>query len=160
MDVSSLEIETISGDVSVKGISIDMASIMSTSGDVQIGGNIKEVEAISTSGDLYVKVSTVHINMRTVSGDIESSLRFIGSGSVVASSTSGSIEEANLEDSKTGYKVRARAISGKVDVYGLDATTFQDNYIEARSREFNSKELKVSVDIETVSGNIKVRASG
>ncbi len=159
MDVSSLEIETISGDVSVKGISIDMASIMSTSGDVQIGGNIKEVEAISTSGDLYVKVSTVHINMRTVSGDIESSLRFIGSGSVVASSTSGSIE-ANLEDSKTGYKVRARAISGKVDVYGLDATTFQDNYIEARSREFNSKELKVSVDIETVSGNIKVRASG
>ena len=159
MDVSSLEIETISGDVSVKGISIDMASIMSTSGDVQIGGNIREVEAISTSGDLYVKVSTVHINMRTVSGDIESSLRFIGSGSVVASSTSGSIE-ANLEDSKTGYKVRARAISGKVDVYGLDATTFQDNYIEARSREFNSKELKVSVDIETVSGNIKVRASG
>jgi len=159
VNISSLEIETVSGDVSIEEASIDRLSILSTSGDMQIDGNIKRVEAVSTSGDLYVEVSAVQINMRTVSGDIESSLRFIDSGSVVASSTSGDIE-ANLEDTKTGYKVRARTISGKVDVHGLDITTFQDNYIEARSKEFNSKELKVSVDIETVSGNIKVRTSG
>ncbi len=159
VNMSSLEIETVSGEVSIKRASIDRLSILSTSGDVQIDGNIKRVEAVSTSGDLYVDISTVQINMRTVSGDIESSLRFIGSGSVVASSTSGNIE-ANLEDSKVGYKVGARTVSGKVNVYGLDITTFQDNYIEARSKEFDSKELKVSVDIETVSGNIKVRASG
>ncbi len=131
----NLELTTVSGQIEVTDTNLDILTITSISGEVDLqGGSQKEVVFSMVSGDLSADSTAGYIKGETVSGDV------------------------TLKKTK-GFNVST--ISGDLSVYlydepikGQGETVSGDLYIEI----VGSKE--VSYDFETVSGDITIETLG
>lgn len=86
---AELEIESVSADVDVVGTAASSLQIDSVSGDVVVAGAPRQAAIESVSGDLRVTLNSPDVHVETVSGDI--TLRGKLSGEVHAESVSGDI---------------------------------------------------------------------
>lgn len=165
-----LELYSVSGDVEVAETASEIIKVGTTSGDIEIekatGERIKlnsvsgdidllslmfnELNANSTSGDVRVKGEVDQVRISTVSGEVKLELMKLN-GDIEIDSTSGDVQ---LEfDKSINATLDLATVSGDVDCYQkLDQVKVQkDNKLEA---ELGSG--KYSIEIDTVSGDIKI----
>ncbi len=105
-----LEIETVSADVGVAGITgtLDLETV---SGDVQVQGEPSEIEIETVSGDVVVSADTPAVSVETVSGDVSI---HAARGRLAAETVSGEIEIEGGPYSR----VQVTSVSGDVDLSG------------------------------------------
>lgn len=131
---NSLEIQTVSADVSIRGIT-GTQRVSSTSGEVMVVGLSKEGRFTSVSGDIEVRAEdggAERLETKAVSGDV------IVTGGVYeeirANSTSGDVE-LTIEQAK---RIRVDSTSGDVEV-----NTFAGEELDLRAESISG-----DVDIE------------
>lgn len=103
-----LEIETVSADVAVAGITGTL-EIETVSGDVQAQGAPAELEIETVSGEVSVSVATPDLDIETVSGDVEI---HEASGRLEAETVSGEVEISGGPFSR----VEVTTVSGDLDL--------------------------------------------
>jgi DUF4097 and DUF4098 domain-containing protein YvlB len=135
---SALEVDAVSATIVVQDVQ-GVCTLKSVSGDVQVSGDARRVEARSVSGEVRLRVMGGCVRARSVSGNVAIDG---AEGSVEASSVSGSIEVkgnalARAELSTTsgsiqldgslvaGGKVEAKSVSGDI-VVALPGDTVAD----------------------------------
>ena len=114
--VKVVNVNAISGDVSIKGLDLEKANIKSVSGDVTASSaNISNAELKTTSGDVKMQdLSLGNMNVSSISGDISS--KAVKTSLFSVKSTSGDI---GIYDIKC-EKVDVSTISGDIKI---DRTT-------------------------------------
>jgi DUF4097 and DUF4098 domain-containing protein YvlB len=146
---ASLDIETVSADISVDGV-VGELDLESVSGRVEISGDTRSVEASSVSGDVIVASTAASSELETVSGDI---IVRRATGRLDASVVSGNIEiEGGALDSFDG-----ETVSGSI--FCAASPTDRGRFtIETMSGTIDlvvSPEIDADFSIETYSGSIK-----
>ncbi len=133
-DDLSIGIDTTSGDLSVRGLSLDELRISSISGDIEIGSKIRTLFVKTTSGNLDLKGSSriEKIDVQSISGDLEFSNPSFRWG--VIKTTSSDVKITRMDPNFETLDVRT--ISGDL------------------SLSFASRP-NARVEIDTVSGDIK-----
>lgn len=176
---SALEVDAVSATIVVQDVQ-GVCNLKSVSGDVQVSGDVRRVEARSVSGEVCLRVIGGCVRARSVSGNV---VIDGAKGSVEGSSVSGSIEvkggtfsRADLSTTSgsihfdgslaPGGRVEVKSVSGDITVVlprdtvaDFEATTFSGAIrngfgYEARrvSRYTTEKELSFS----TGSGGARV----
>ncbi|HVN74811.1 MAG TPA: DUF4097 family beta strand repeat-containing protein [Thermoanaerobaculaceae bacterium] len=145
---SSLEVNTVSADVSVDKVSGEM-DIESVSGGISVGGEPKRFSARSVSGDVTITAASAPGRAKSVSGDI----KLAGvAGDVEAGSVSGTLSVKGDAVSRLDLETT----SGDIRV---DAGLAKDARVEAKTVS-GTVELELPAataadfDVTTFSGNI------
>jgi DUF4097 and DUF4098 domain-containing protein YvlB len=149
VDLEDSEIETTSGDISIKRIKANL-EVESSSGDISINDLVGDLEMQSTSGDQRIYTAEGNIDTRSSSGDITLS-GF--SGDIEISATSGDVElrggigTLNIETS-----------SGNIE--GSDVELNGDAYLKATSGDIEIDFVNdiddLSFDLTATSGDLDV----
>jgi len=169
----TVESSTMSGDISLDGGS-GKVEVESVSGDVEITGAKGKISLASVSGDVSAKVDSHHFEAQSVSGRIDASIGM--SEHVELASVSGDIELI-FELAKAG-ELEAETVSGDIDVKFLNDDLDASFDIEtgpggdvknlisddkgptsfsfSGSLEFEMGKGNGSVELETMSGTVKV----
>jgi len=168
-----VDASTMSGDISLEG-GKGKIELESVSGDVDIVDAKGKINLSSVSGDVSAKVESNHFEAQSISGSIEASLGM--AEHVELGSVSGDIELV-FELAKNG-ELEAETISGDIDVKflnrNLDASFEIDtgpggeirnqitehksssSYVFTGAVEFEVGKGRGSVDLETMSGSVKI----
>ncbi|MBN2069321.1 MAG: DUF4097 family beta strand repeat protein [Opitutales bacterium] len=147
--LGDVDANTVSGDIKARSISGSFYS-ESVSGDIQTEQISKDATAESVSGDISLVTSKGNINLETVSGDIH--LRMIEEPFAVnVESVSGDVD---FECKKAmNFKINLESMSGEMDCqYPLSNMSKKDDHLIGTLGEGT-----VPIDIETVSGNIRIK---
>lgn len=146
IDLGSVYINTMSGDVTLKNI--NDGTISSTSGNINVA-NANKLNVSATSGDISLD-ETKNIIANTQSGNIE--VRSITSKMDITT-TSGDINISSLsikEDSK------AEAKSGNIDIK-LDKDVFIDATTRSGNIDIDNTNTNPTLIIKTTSGDITAK---
>lgn len=174
----SLEIKSVSGDIEVEeNLKFDDLTISSTSGDVKMGNiEANKIKIETISGDIKLQeLKNEDLKLKTVSGDI---LVASAKGNIEGKTTSGKIEiqeiEGNVELSSVSGDVKSedfkitgnskvKTTSGNVKMYlnkdsncEIQTKTVSGNVTLPNRRNVMGEEPYVELDIDTVSGNIRL----
>ena len=169
----AVDSSTMSGDISLDGGN-GKVQVESVSGDVDITGAKGKISLSSVSGDVSAKVDSHHFEAQSVSGRIDASIGM--SEHVELASVSGDIDLI-FELAKSG-ELEAETVSGDIDVKFLNEELDASFDIEtgpggdvrnlisddkssssfsfSGSLEFEMGKGNGSVDLETMSGTVKV----
>jgi DUF4097 and DUF4098 domain-containing protein YvlB len=139
-ETKRLEIKSVSGDVNMSGGASGLVDVKTVSGDGKF--------LLGTLADASFK---------TVSGDFELKLDLDSDGRVTAESVSGliAIDFASLPTAR----FKLRTFSGNIDLCALlqpAAGTAPTNRAERRNREFQIGDGKGRVDVQTMSGGVRL----
>ncbi len=129
-----INISTSSGDIKATDLNTAETYIKSTSGDIELGGNVGELTVNSTSGEVQLNSNTVALNasVTTTSGEIR---------------VSGDM----------GGDLKAHSTSGDISFSGCIAT---DAVIDTNSGDIDAKVIYFkSTDINTTSGDVELEDS-
>lgn len=165
---SELNVKCTSGDIEAKSVNSLVTNLNSTSGDIEVGGDVGDLTATATSGDVKVNAGTnaEMAVISTTSGKLELSGNV--KGDVIADNTSGGIvcddlKCENLDAKTTSGKIkgenltlkslRADSISGGINMKNAICT--DDMTLEATSGSINLDSVDAAnYDLHTTSGSI------
>lgn len=144
-----LEIKTASGDVKLSRVEADDASLVTVSGDIEIGTISGRLTLRTVSGDVEVGVATGPLTISTTSGDVE--LRSLEGGDLRLQSVSGDARVGIGRGTK--IFVDATSVSGSMNSELAVGDELDD------ASETGDADV-VPVYVKTVSGDVRlVRAS-
>lgn len=150
INAENIKFQTASGDISVKKTQSRQLMIKSVSGDVEFKRLRTEGLIVSTtSGDIRYEDMLAHeFSCKTISGDVNG--RRLESRSIYVKAVSGDVA-LNLICPDEGFCAYTKTVSGSVKVKGG---------IRAEDRDFSDRDMgsDIKVTVETVSGDIKVKA--
>jgi hypothetical protein len=148
-----LEVKTASGDVRLVQVESDEASLVTVSGDVEIGTNSGRLALRTVSGDVELGVARGPVTISTTSGDVD--LRSLEAGELRIQSVSG---DAHVGIGR-GTKIFVDAVSVSGELNSELAVGDERPAAEGEGDESGSADV-VPVHVKTVSGNVRlVRAS-
>jgi DUF4097 and DUF4098 domain-containing protein YvlB len=145
---ADLEVETVSADIEVDGVSGDI-SLESVSGKVEVSGQPRSLEAASVSGDVLVAASGGRSELETVSGNIVVRNAI---GRLDTNVVSGNIEiEDGVLESLTG-----ETVSGSIFCAArpADSGRFSLETMSGRIELLLPSDIDADFQIETYSGSI------
>ena len=120
---ASVEVESVSADINVSGLSGERMSASSVSGDLDLGVNSSMVEVESVSGDVMLQGSSSETSVESVSGEIE----LIGiSGELSIATVSGDV----IVDAGELTGARFETVSGDLEI---SASLSEDARLSAES---------------------------
>jgi DUF4097 and DUF4098 domain-containing protein YvlB len=149
---AELEIESVSADVDVVGTAASSLQIDSVSGDVVVAGAPRQAAIESVSGDLRVTVNSPDVHVESVSGDI--TLRGKLSGEVHTESVSGDI---SIDNNRLSLRRLATAtVSGDANVHvGLmNGGSIKSESVSGEINLVLPKSLSARVMGESFSGDL------
>jgi len=167
--LNELSVKCTSGDIEAKSVNSLVTNLKTTSGDVEVGGNVGDLTATATSGGvkLNADIQADMAVVSTTSGKLELSGNV--KGDVIADNTSGGIVLENLKcknvDAKTSSgkikgenltlaSIKADTISGGIVLDNAICTG--DMTLEATSGSINLEAVDAeNYDLHTTSGGIK-----
>jgi hypothetical protein len=149
---ASLDIESVSADVTVDGVASGELDIQAVSGNITVAGAPSEADINSVSGDLSLTLNSASVDSESVSGDIVLSGRL--DGDIEAETVSGDIRI----DSR-GERVRRLStgtVSGDADVrVGLaDGGEISSETVSGDIRLHLPKNLSARVSGESFNGDL------
>lgn len=121
---SSVDLASLSGDVSVRGLEGD-ARVRSTSGDVVLEG-VKAVDAQTVSGDVQVNGASGPFRVKTVSGDVDLASNGGAATQLDFESASGELSFAGA--CGKGCQVDASSLSGNIQLSLEEHSSFELEY--------------------------------
>ena len=150
-----VELESVSGDVTVVGASgkLDLASV---SGDVRAKVDAMRFEASSVSGNIEASIGkSERIQLQSVSGDIDLDVDFVNGGELDADTVSGDIDIRFLnKDLSASFEIETGPGG---DIKNRITDDKGDSFMSfSGSLEFRVGKGKSSVDLETMSGTIRI----
>lgn len=167
--LKELNIKTTSGNIDAKDLNAAATNLKTTSGYIEVGGNVGTLNAHATSGRVEVlgsaKAEEMNIGCTSgrvsVSGDVK--------GDVIAQNTSGGMNIENLTcrnlDAKcssgklSGKNIKAESVKGDVVSGGInleDAICTGDMNLESTSGRIVLKSVDAkNYDLSSTSGGIK-----
>ncbi len=129
MSANDVDIMVVSGTVDVQCGSIDSLDVETVSGDVKLSGAVREVdlEGVSAEIELYLSDRAATVDLDTVSGDMS----------------------VFLPETVSGFEVSMDSLGGSIDVDGFE------NVTQAKDKcRYGDGRVKISVD--AVSGRINI----
>lgn len=142
-----LEVKTASGDVTLARVGSDNASLVTVSGDVEIGTAEGRLTLRTVSGDVEVGVARGPVTISTTSGDID--LRSLEGGELRIQSVSGDARVGIGRGTK--IFVDAASVSGDLN----SELSVGDETPADESDDPGSTEV-VPVHVKTVSGDVRL----
>lgn len=139
VEAKSIKIESISGDIKLQHLIDEDLRLKTVSGDIRVESAKGKIEAKTTSGTIEIKELEGNVELTSVSGDVKSD-DFKVTGDSRVKTTSGNVrmylnQESNCE-------IQTKSVSGNVTL--------------PNRRNVMGVEPYVELDIETVSGNIRL----
>ncbi len=149
--LKELNVKCTSGDIEANSVNSEVTILKSTSGSIEVGGNVGDLTATSTSGSVEIKENTkaeMAVVSSTsgkveISGDVK--------GDVIADNTSGGIILSDLKCEN----VDAKTTSGKIKGGNLELTSIKADSLSG-GVELNDAVCTGDMDLESTSGSIKV----
>ena len=139
MYISSLDIETVSGDITIKGGTIEKLALQTTSGDCEVRDILcSRVEIYTTSGEVEYEGEVETLDIESTSGDVEIELKS-SIEEVDIKTVSGNVEIECLKNEP--YRISFDSISGELE----------------GSKHYSYGEAGGEITIRTVSGDGKLR---
>ncbi len=150
-----VDLESVSGDVTALN-STGKLTLASVSGDIEAKVKSKFFEAQSVSGSIEADIGEAdHVELETVSGDIEANLFLMKSGELDADTVSGDIELKFLNDNLDASFEIDTGPGG--DIRNLITDDKQTkSFAFSGSMEFKVGKGSASVEIETMSGTVRI----
>lgn len=144
----AVEVQTVSGDAEAEQVRGPMR-IRTVSGDCEATRCAGTIEANSVSGDLSFRGCAWRSGrVRSISGDIDASLRLDGPGPFGLTTVSGDVELAT----PSAFELRFDTTSGDLEASGLAAER-----LSRRSWAIRQGEGGAEIGVRTVSGDVSVR---
>lgn len=169
----SLNLNIVSGNISIKNISSDEINLNFVSGNI----NIDKVESINcyshgVSGDVKIdNFKGEKLNIDTVSGDIKIN-KLSDIQNVFIKTISGDIYTETVKDFEKLQRIELSSISGNINsTFPLEIKRFLKIYIKSTSGDihtgdfkvlkgneviFNGEEAKTDLNIKTISGDVNI----
>ena len=153
----TLDVQVVSGDLNVSGISLEKLGFQSTSGDLTIRhGSLGTLYMRSLSGDVYARLNDLDsFDAKLASGDVD--VKCIYGGEFSAETQSGDID-AEIGETVTSFF--AKATSGDVSVKLPRRLRIAPNLSSLSGSidtGISSDPDGLPVTVRTISGDIKVR---
>jgi DUF4097 and DUF4098 domain-containing protein YvlB len=159
-DVGRLDLETLSGDVSIQGVKGD-ANINTVSGDVQLSGLRGDLEAETVSGDLRLTdIVARQVRTHTTSGDVDFAGPIADGGRYEFSTHSGEIGLQLPRD--VGAQLSVSTFNGEIDSEFPITLKVGDHGIggdQAKKLNFTLGQGTARIIAETFSGDITIRST-
>lgn len=156
---TDVNVNTVSGDISLTGLSGRLLSTNTVSGRVIVNSTFESVDISLVSGDLHGSLTLGSLKVNTISGDIYLSLIPKGSGTYMAHTVSGDIKLALTIDKTIGYRIDCSTVSGSIDILNIPDTIVisrEKRSVKIETLNYDEKDIKVTIGISTISGNIMV----
>ena len=152
-----LDVQVVSGDLNMSGISLEKLGFQSTSGDLTIRhGSLGTLYMRSLSGDVYARLNELDsFDAKLASGDVD--VKCIYGGEFSAETQSGDID-AEIGETVTSFF--AKATSGDVSVklpHKLRIAPNLSSLSGSIDTDIPSDPDGLPVTVRTISGDIKVR---
>ncbi len=167
--LNELNVKCTSGDIEALSIKSLVTTLQTTSGDVEVGGNVGVLYASATSGDVKVnsdtKAESIDVNANSgkinLSADVENDVKVkntsgrvtvnnLNCGNISLDLTSGRIEGKNIN----ATSIKADTISGRISL--TDAVCTGDMTIETTSGGIDLERVDAqNYDLQTTSGSIR-----
>ena len=153
----TLDVQVVSGDLNVSGISLEKLGFQSTSGDLTIRhGSLGTLYMRSLSGDVYARLNDLDsFDAKLASGDVD--VKCIYGGEFSAETQSGDID-AEIGETVTSFF--AKATSGDVSVKLPRRLRIAPNLSSLSGSidtGISSDSDGLPVTVRTISGDIKIR---
>ena len=153
----TLDVQVVSGDLNVSGISLEKLGFQSTSGDLTIRhGSLGTLYMRSLSGDVYARLNDLDsFDAKLASGDVD--VKCIYGGEFSAETQSGDID-AEIGETVTSFF--AKATSGDVSVKlprRLRIASNLSSLSGSIDTGISSDSDGLPVTVRTISGDIKIR---
>ena len=153
----TLDVQVVSGDLNVSGISLEKLGFQSTSGDLTIRhGSLGTLYMRSLSGDVYARLNELDsFDAKLASGDVD--VKCIYGGEFSAETQSGDID-AEIGETVTSFF--AKATSGDVSVKLPRRLRIAPNLSSLSGSidtGISSDSDGLPVTVRTISGDIKIR---
>ena len=153
----TLDVQVVSGDLNVSGISLEKLGFQSTSGDLTIRhGSLGTLYMRSLSGDVYARLNDLDsFDAKLASGDVD--VKCIYGGEFSAETQSGDID-AEIGETVTSFF--AKATSGDVSVKLPRRLRIAPNLSSLSGSidtGISSDPDGLPVTVRTISGDIKIR---
>lgn len=156
-DVGRLDVETMSGDVTIQGVKGDVV-INSLSGDVSLSGARGDVEAETVSGGLELHdVVAKQVRTNTTSGDVEFSGPIMDGGRYDFNTHSGEIHLLLSPD--VGAQLSVSTFSGTIDS-DFPIVLKAGEHGPAKRLNFTLGQGSARILAETFSGDINLTSTG
>ncbi|GHA20206.1 hypothetical protein GCM10008090_32680 [Arenicella chitinivorans] len=151
-----VKLESVSGDIDIVNATGDV-SVSSVSGDIKARVDASDFEAQTVSGDIEGEIGkSEHVELNSVSGDIEVSLALINGGELDADTVSGDIDItfANQGDLHASFEIETGP-GGQVKNRITDDKTTSFMSLSG-SLQFKLGRGESEIDLETMSGTITI----
>ena len=145
--VSKMDIDIVSADLLVTGITVHDADVDMVSGDVMISGIFDKLDIDTVSGDIKLEGSAKNVDVDGTSATIELFLTEIPA-TVDVDTVSGNVSIL-LPDGTSGFEAIVDAVSGSVYVNDFENVTKTKDYCR-----FGDGSVKINMD--AVSGDLKI----
>ena len=149
--LKELNVKTSSGSIEANSVNAEVTTLKTTSGRVEVGGNVGDLTANATSGSVKVNADTQAemAVVGTTSGKVQVSGNI--KGDVIADNTSGGIILENLKCKN----VYAKASSGRIDADNLAVKSIKAEVSSGRVT-FDNVICTGDMDVKTTSGSINL----
>ncbi len=150
------ELRTVSGDLNVRGNGKSTkVKLYSVSGTLVASGIAGDVWAEAVSGDIELAAVDVdEAHLKTVSGDVEASLKLVRDASVHMESVSGDIEASLPKNYAADYELTS--FSGDIsDIFGKEAKR-KSKYSPGSELMYKHGNGKATVRANSLSGDIEI----
>ena len=180
IDASNLsdkvKLETVNGDINAKDLtgkiniytvngevkdrdSKGTLAIETVNGEIDSTTNATELALNNVNGDMRVVMTKVEdVEVSTVNGDIDIELDLIAKGRFVYSSVGGDADILFLGDVSADFDIEAHA-GGDIDNYITSDKAKEAKYGPSSRLRFKVGAGDADVEIDTVSGDVKLKAS-
>lgn len=139
VEAKNITIETISGDIKLQQLENETLKLKTVSGDIFVESAKEKIEGKTTSGNIEIQKIEGNVELSSVSGDIKSEdFKIMGDSRV--KTTSGNVKMYLNKDSNC--EIQTKSVSGNVTLPNRRNVMGQEPYVE--------------LDVETVSGNIRL----
>jgi Uncharacterized conserved protein len=156
-DVGRLDVETMSGDVTIHGVTGDVV-INSLSGDVSLTGVRGDVEAETVSGGLELRdVVAKQVRTNTTSGDVEFSGSVVDGGRYGFNTHSGEIRLQLAPN--VGAQLSVSTYSGTIDS-DFPIVLKAGEHGQGQRLNFTLGQGSARINAETFSGDINLTSTG
>lgn len=158
-------LDTSGGSIAIKNVDLDVLSAKSSGGSIFID-EIKcgEVSLESSGGSVSGEVISNLVDIETSGGSIDVKIESAKSGRYDISSSGGSVSVYVKAGGKYGYDVSAETSGGEITINlsNCERVDDYDDDSEAhyRTRNYNSKNIQVQMEVETSGGSIFVGEFG
>jgi hypothetical protein len=155
----NLDLMSSNGAISLTDIKSETVDLLTSNGAIELNNvNAEEINGVTSNGQLSGTFEAPDTSLTTSNGAINVNLPCTVSGDYWLHTSNGPIDLKVSYSTQVGYDLELSTSNGGInaDVPNLDYSTNQNTRKVAKTENFASKEVKITIDAETSNSNIDI----